>query len=66
MPDPKHQSITPSTYSGNSDSVGTATEQTVKKIEGKEMQKSAEAAKEKRRENKAQAEARRQQEANRK
>lgn len=66
MPDPKHESITSSTYSGNSSSIGTATEQPVKKIEGERMTKSAEAAQQKRRENKAQAEARRQNEANQK
>lgn len=66
MPDPKHQSITSSTYSGNSSSTGTATKQPVKKIEGESMTKSAEAAQQKRRENRAQAEARRQNEAKQK
>jgi len=66
MPDPKHQSVTSSTYSGNSTSVGTATQQQVKKIEGQAMTKPAEQAQQKRRENKALAEARRQEEAKQK
>lgn len=55
MPDPKHNSVTSSTYSGQSDSVATATQQDstpVKKIEGRTMMSSAEAAR-KRRQDKA-------------
>ena len=66
MPDPKHESITSSAYSGHTDSVATATEQTVKKNEGERMMSSAESAKAKRRENKAAAAARREEEAKQK
>lgn len=66
MPDPKHQSVTSSTYSGNSESVRNFVEQPVKKIEKKAMTDSAEEAQRKRRENKAQAAARRLEEAKQK
>lgn len=66
MSDPKHksvastaQSISSSTYSGNSTSVGAATEQSVQKIEGERMTSSAKAAQAKRAKNKAEAERRR-------
>jgi hypothetical protein len=66
MPDPKHQSITSSTYSGNSSSIGTATEQNVKRIEAESMTRSTEEAQRRRRENRKKAEARRKEEAKQK
>ena len=57
MPDPKHNSVSSSTYSGHSGSVATATaseqeqRKVVKKVEAQQMMSSAGSAKEKRKQN---------------